>query len=409
MPRTGFSILSAVPGDGSVHLTWSEVPETTGYIIQYGIQSVRISMKTSRSAAPSYTVTGLQNGVTYFFTVMTLQNVGSAQKTAPVVVKLPRRTGLQAQQLGLLINDNDPDSIALGEYYRTRRNIPPENIVHVQVPKKNQLNLAEFQLLKSQVDSKLSDNIQAIAVAWTNPSRVGCNSMTSALALGFMGDPCVNNTCSWARSSPYYKSNSSQPYNDYKMRPAMMLAAFNLEQAKRMIDRGVASDATNPHGSAYLMNTTDGTRSLRAKIFPAQNLGKVLSPYVNVQLKQANSISGTSDALFYFQGLASVSDIDANTYPPGAVADHLTSYGGMLTDSGQMSALYFIAGGVTGTFGTVSEPCAYSQKFPDPTIMISHYTKGETLIEAYWKSVLQTFQGIFVGEPLANPWKQTIA
>ncbi len=131
-----------------------------------------------------------------------------------------------------------------------------------------------------------------------------------------------------------------------------------------------------------------------------------MSPYVNAQIKNANWISVTTDAIFYFQGLAVVSNIDTNTFPPGAVADHLTSYGGVLFNSSQMSALEFIAGVVTGTFGTVTEPCAYSQKFPDPGIMISFYTKGQTLIEAYWKSVLQTFQGVYVGEPLSNPWKQ---
>ena len=33
--------------------------------------------------------------------------------------------------------------------------------------------------------------------------------------------------------------------------------------------------------------------------------------------------------------------------------------------------------------------------------------RGETLIEAYWKSVLMPGQGIFIGEPLAAPWRQT--
>ena len=74
-----------------------------------------------------------------------------------------------------------------------------------------------------------------------------------------------------------------------------------------------------------------------------------------------------------------------------------------------MSALDVIVGSATGIFGTVSEPCAFSEKFPDPSIMIPFYTKGQTLIEAYWKNVLQTFQGAFIGEPLSNPWKQKIS
>ena len=154
------------------------------------------------------------------------------------------------------------------------------------------------------------------------------------------------------------------------------------------------------------MNTTDTVRSLRAALSPVSKLGKIWSPYINAQIKSANAISGTSDTLFYFQGLSSVSEIEKNKFPPGAIADHLTSYGGILTDSSQMSALEFITAGVTGTFGTVSEPCAFSQKFPSPTHTISFYTNGESLVEANWKSILQTFQGLFVGESLAKPWKK---
>jgi hypothetical protein len=32
------------------------------------------------------------------------------------------------------------------------------------------------------------------------------------------------------------------------------------------------------------------------------------------------------------------------------------------------------------------------------------YLRGSSLIEAYWKSVAQPGQGIFVGEPLAKPF-----
>ena len=357
----------------------------------------------------SFTVNGLDNGVTYYFSVFTVPASGPTQRTPDISVTLPQKSGLQPQQLGLLINDNDSESVILGDYYRKWRRIPSKNIVHLNVSKIVQLTRNEFLPLKAQVDAALSSAVQALAIAWTIPSRVECNSITSAFALGFMNDPCTKGTCSWATANPYYQSNSTKPFIDFGMRPAMMLAAVNLNQAKQLIDRGITSDETHPNGHAYIMNTTDRIRSLRARNFPTSNLGKKLSPYIDVQVKRANWIERTNDTLFYFQGLQSVKNIRENVFPPGAVGDHLTSYGGMLTDSYQMSALQFIAGGTTGTFGTVSEPCAYAEKFPNPSIMISHYTKGETLIEAYWKSVKQTFQGEFVGEPLANPWKRTIS
>jgi hypothetical protein len=69
-----------------------------------------------------------------------------------------------------------------------------------------------------------------------------------------------------------------------------------------------------------------------------------------------------------------------------------------------MSAFQFLVAGATGSFGTVVEPCAYQQKFPDPAVLIPHYFGGETLIEAYWKSVDWPAEGIFIGEPLARPF-----
>ena len=317
-------------------------------------------------------------------------------------------SGLQPQQLGLLINDNDSDSVVIGEYYRARRQIPSENVVHLNISTTERLTIPQFMLLKDQVDRTLPKTVQALAIAWTIPYRVGCNSITSAFALGYMDNACKAGKCGFGNASHYYNSTSTAPFTDFNMRPAMMLAAYTVDQAKALIDRGIAADGTHPNGSAYIMNTTDPVRSLRAQIFPRANLGYHLSPYVNAQIKSANWINGTTDALFYFQGVAKVLHIDTNKFPPGAVADHLTSSGGVLVNSSQMSALDFIVGGATGTFGTVTEPCAFAQKFPDPSIMISFYTKGQTLIEAYWKSLLQTFQGAFVGEPLSNPWKQQI-
>jgi uncharacterized protein (TIGR03790 family) len=108
--------------------------------------------------------------------------------------------------------------------------------------------------------------------------------------------------------------------------------------------------------------------------------------------------------MFYFTGAQRVPDIATDTYLPGAVADHLTSFGGILTGSSQMSSLEWLKAGATGSYGTVVEPCAITAKFPNPGLMMKHYLDGETLIESYWKSVAMPGQGIFIGEPLATPY-----
>jgi len=111
-----------------------------------------------------------------------------------------------------------------------------------------------------------------------------------------------------------------------------------------------------------------------------------------------------SDILFYFTGRVRVTGLETLQFRPGAIADHLTSAGGQLTTSKQMSALRWLEAGATGSYGTVVEPCNLIGKFPRPGLVMEVYGSGRTLIEAYWQSVQQPGEGIFIGEPLAAPF-----
>jgi hypothetical protein len=37
-------------------------------------------------------------------------------------------------------------------------------------------------------------------------------------------------------------------------------------------------------------------------------------------------------------------------------------------------------------------------------LLLAYYRRGDTLLEAYWRSVAMPDQGLFIGEPLARPW-----
>src|SRR5262249_3704207 len=126
---------------------------------------------------------------------------------------------------------------------------------------------------------------------------------------------------------------------------------------------------------------------------------------VAVDVLQAPGVRDRQDILFYFIGAMTVPALTTNRFLPGAIADHLTSFGGMLTNSPQMSSLRWLEAGATGSYGTVVEPCNFVAKFPDVSVLMRHYLAGETLLEAYWKSVLMPGQGLFIGEPLAAPFR----
>jgi len=183
----------------------------------------------------------------------------------------------------------------------------------------------------------------------------------------------------------------------------MAIAATSLDRAKALIDRGIASDGTNPAGTAYLLSTSDRARNVRSKWYG--NVEVLFHDRLRVRVLYQDSLRDENDVLFYFTGLPEVDGLQTLRFVPGAIGDHLTSGGGVLVGGSQMSALRWLEAGATASYGTVAEPCNMPQKFPRPEIAIAHYLRGETLLEAYWKSVEMPGQGIFVGEPLAAPFR----
>ncbi len=331
-----------------------------------------------------------------------LINLSGCEVLLNVFSSPPSPPGLAASELAIIVNQADPLSQEIGTYYQQRRGIPTENLISVTFPpNRTTLSPAEFAQIKRQIDGKTPHRVQAFALTWAAPYRVGCMSITSAFAFGFSDRYCAN-TCKATAANPYFNQPSHKPYDDFQMRPTMAIAARNINQAKELIDRGIRADGTRPTGTAYLLSTSDQPRNVRAALY--DETVRLLNPQLQIQVIQANALERKSDVLFYFTGRMEVEKISSNRFLPGAIADHLTSFGGMLTDSSQMSALRWLEAGATGSYGTVVEPCNFPQKFPHPGVVMSHYLAGNTLIEAYWKSVAWTGQGIFVGEPLARPY-----
>ncbi|MEH6590697.1 MAG: TIGR03790 family protein [Halioglobus sp.] len=332
--------------------------------------------------------------------------VTACAKAEDPLVLLPK-SGLLAKDLAVIVNTMDPLSVQIGEYYQKKRRLKPENMIEVAFkPGQSTMSAEDFAIIKAQVDRQTPSSVQAYALTWAAPYRVECMSITTAFAMGYDLKYCATG-CEITATSPYAESDTLYPYDKYGIRPTMSLAAGSLADAKALINRGVIADgwAADPSTvpAAYLLETSDSLRSVRKVYFPS--ITKDLSNQVKVRSLQKEGISNREDVMFYFTGAAFVKSLEKNAYLPGAMADHLTSSGGKLTNSKQMSALRWLQVGATGSYGTVVEPCNYTQKFPNPYIAMQNYLGGSTLIEAYWKSVVMPGQGIFIGEPLASPYR----
>ena len=324
----------------------------------------------------------------------------------------------------VVVNQNSPQSVQLGNDYCEQRGVPPQNLLRMTGWTGGSINWspADFQIcllnpLLAMVASRgLTHQAQFVLLSMDIPYRVtddtGQNSTTSALFYGFKTNtaPVAGYaSCSLPDNSSNSYAHSELPFRQARPNTAatnsflaIMLTDTNLAGAENILARSVAADATCPTQAVYLAKTSDSARNVRFVEFDNSVFENQLAD--NLAISRVDTDSTAFTNLFgLMTGLADFS-LNTNAFVPGALGDSLTSFGGdILENSGQTPALAFLEAGAAGSYGTVVEPCNYPQKFPDP-VDYFYQARGFSVAEAYYQSVLNPFEGLFVGEPLAAPF-----
>ncbi|MEZ6135762.1 MAG: hypothetical protein R3C53_12710 [Pirellulaceae bacterium] len=178
----------------------------------------------------------------------------------------------------------------------------------------------------------------------------------------------------------------------------------SLEEAIAALKRASEADGTHPQGGFYFCLTSDvrtttrkpgfdhAIETLRAMGFTAE--------IVDTSLPMGKpSVLGAQLGTPTFEWSQSRS-----TLVPGAIAENLTSLGGVMqTRSGQTKLTELIKAGAAGSSGTVTEPYSLQPKFPHPQLYV-HYAQGASLAEAFYLNVTGPYQLLIVGDPLCQPF-----
>jgi uncharacterized protein (TIGR03790 family) len=328
----------------------------------------------------------------------------------------------------VVVNQNSTNSVQLGNDYCELRGVPPQNVLRItnwtganvswsltdfdgllrdpllgMISSRGLTNQAEFVLLSMDIPYRVSD-------------ATGDNSTTSALFYGFktntppptgLPDSCSlpdnsSNSYSFAELPLRQGPPNSAPTNSLL---AVMLTDSSLAGARQILARGVASGSTFPTQTVYLEKTSDQARNVRFiafdnAIFDTRIRGD--NSLVRID-SDSTSFTDTFGLLTGFMLYA----FPTNAFIGGALADTLTSYAGdLFENSGQTPLLVFLEAGASGSYGTVVEPCNYTEKFPDP-LDYFYQARGFSLAEAYYMSLRNPYQGVMVGEPLSAPFAHT--
>jgi uncharacterized protein (TIGR03790 family) len=364
--------------------------------------------------------------------------MNTASRCVPVVASLfacclNLFAGGSGLNVVVVVNQTSADSLALGNYYCEKRGVPPQNVLRINwAGSKVTWTKSDFDavlrvpLNAMLAERRLTNQIDYVLLSMDIPYRVvetnaltllnGQNSTTSALYYGFKPDGCL--VCPAGLPSCNLAGGSASAYAGsegiFRQTPpisassnawlVMMLTSTNLAQARAVVDRGLANDYTFPTQTVMLAKSpTDRLRRIRGRVFDNALMNTLVRGGVSIQRTNAATPVGLGHLLGYAGG-DQIVNLAGASFAAGAMADNLTSFSGyLLENSGHTDALDFLNAGATASYGTIVEPCAYLEKFPNAQNYF-YQARGFSLAEAYYLSVTNPYQGVLIGEPLAAPF-----
>lgn len=218
-----------------------------------------------------------------------------------------------------------------------------------------------------------------------------------------------NNRAQWAPNGVRMLGPARPDHPGSRYLLSVMLAVTRgggttVKQAIDALTRAAQADFTHPDGTFYYSDTTD-VRSETRKPFRDEAIAELKRLGFKAEIiktplpMRTKSILGIQFGTPKFSWLPTASQM-----VPGAIADNLTSFGGvMTTPNSQTTFSELIRAGAAGSCGTVTEPFALAFKFPSPFLYV-HYAQGASLAEAFYQSVNGPYQLLIVGDPLCQPF-----
>jgi len=349
----------------------------------------------------------------------------------PCALALQAQTG---QQVLLVVNGSDPVSRELGDYYKARRAVPAKNVCALETRAGEQI---EWQIYEAQIERPIADclrknglqeQILYIALSMGIPLKIqGAGSQWTAeyasvdseltLLYGKMKGATFGRQ--GVVPNPFYMHRDA-PFTHprFPIYLVTRLAAYNLAEAKGMIDRSLAAhnrgkfviDAGGPNGAGNQWLLT------AAMLLPADRV---------IQDATATVLYGQKDVI----GYASWGSNDANRkqrrlgfeWLPGAIAAefvssslrtlkrppdnwNITTYEDrehFFAGSPQGLSTDLIEDGATGASGNVYEPLLAGTVRPD--YLLPAYYQGRNLAESYYVAMpFLSWQGVVLGDPLCS-------
>ena len=355
--------------------------------------------------------------------------------TLAVLACVKQAMAIGPHELLVLANAREAESMAVAEAYVRLRDIPAVNLLALDLgdavrgdtPSISPTIFTTKIWAPAQAalrERGIGDHILAWAYSTHFPFRIDSSPPVSLQGLTFVRNrlptPTEISAGTYASAlfagpdSPTGNGFAPQSFDSAKLLlrdemplPNMTLGytgapgGNTLQEVLAMLHNGMEADGTAPDGTVYYV-TRDDIRS-KAREWQFASAADGLRR-LGVRAVITNAMpTGAEGILGIMTGTPAVEPAAAGRYRPGAMAEHLTSFAGVLDNPQQTKMTRWIAAGATGTAGAVCEPMSYWTKFPNARFF-NHYRMGCTMIESFYQSIRCPLQLMLIGDPLAAPW-----
>lgn len=359
------------------------------------------------------------------------------------------------QNVAVIVNPNDPDSLEVGNEYVRLRRIPPCNVIYIPWQKTaRSASAADFKakllepIFRELERRGLTAQINVITYSCGYPSTVDLRGEIPATSVSPQSTPVASlnaatylyhdlltdpTTLLTLSANSYFtpafeQTTDSQAFTSQfgwslgqedktgfgrKFILSTLLGSTQgrgnrPEEICEYLRRAKAADGTAPKGTIYYMQNDDVRSKVRHETFPPA-VAALKRLGVNAEIIRGSAPIKKDDVAGLTTGTSHLRLRTADCrLLPGALVDNLTSAAGVLFVSARIAdpqtpVSEFMRMGAAGASGTVVEPYAIPAKFPSAALHI-HYARGLSLAEAFYRTVSGPFQLLIIGDPLCQPW-----
>lgn len=347
------------------------------------------------------------------------------------LILLSLQSTSDAKRVLVVVNQNSPDSMAVGPYYVKKRAIPKENVVFVKVGAGPNIPMSEYTSgIEAPVKANLAKNknkIDFIVLTKGVPFRLdndGGYSVDGHLSTMDMkvapisGDlPSASNSDQTTQirraMNPYFNKREAFSHAKFGLYLVTRLEGYTAAHAKALVDRSLAAKKEKgPFFFDMAGNRSDGDYgNMNQSLKLAADLLEFRD--FKVKLDMATEFIAPTEPL---AGYASWGSNDGAykrevynklRFKPGAISETFVSTSAFTfakREHWQSLIADLIEQGVTGVKGYVSEP--YTFALARPQILFERYVSGFNLAESfYMASPVVKWKDVVIGDPLCAPYK----